>query len=118
MLLIIPNACVAFGFVSGRGSLSSIGDASNGLLDLLEHVISIGSCGGDIWVAEKGLGSSVQHRGVLLQGPSGCSHLIPTVRVLQLLCVQNTKPVTSMTLSTEVFVTELRATEAGTRTGF
>lgn len=114
----LADACVAFSFISGRGSLSSIGDAGNGLLDLLEHIISVGSCGGDIWVAEKSLGGRVQHCGILLQGPSSSCHLIPTVRVLQLLYVQNTKPVTSMTFSIEVFVTELRDTYSQDHTEF
>lgn len=92
--------------------MSSIGDAGDGLLDLFEHVIAVGSCGGDIRVAEEGLGGRVQHRGILLQGPPGGCHLVPAVRVLQLLCVQKRKPVTSVTFSVKVFVTELGATDA------
>lgn len=86
----LADARVALGLVRGRGGLSSIGDAGDGLLDLLEHVIAVGSCGGHVWVAEEGLGGRVQHRGVLLQGPSGGGHLVPTVGILQLLRVQNT----------------------------
>lgn len=81
----LADACVAFGFIGGRGGLRSTGDPSYGLLDLFEYIISVGSCSCDIWVAEEGLGGCVQHGGVLLEGSSGSSHFIPTVRVLQLL---------------------------------
>lgn len=107
----LADARVAFGFVSGRGSLGSIGDAGDGLLHLFEHIISVGSGGGDIWVAQKCLGGRIQHCGVLLQSPPGSCHLIPAVRVLQLLCVQKTKPVTPVAFSTDAFIPELKTTD-------
>ena len=102
----LPDARVPFGFVGGRGSLSSVGDAGDGLLDLFEHVISVGSGGSHVRVAEKSLGGRVQHCGVLLQSSSGSGHLISTVRVLQLLCVRNT----DVRLAARVSATELRVT--------
>lgn len=81
----LADACVAFGFIGGGGGLSSTGDASYGLLDLFKYIISVGSCSSNIWMPEEGLGGCVQHGGILLQGSTGCSHLIPTVRVLELL---------------------------------
>lgn len=108
----LADARVALGLVSGRGRLGSTGDAGDGLLDLLEHVISVGPCSGNIRVAEKSLGGRVQHCGILLQGPSGSCHLVPTVRVLQLLCVQDTKPITLTKLATKVCAIGLKVTDS------
>lgn len=79
------NAGMAVLLISGRGGLSSAGNASYGLLNLLEHVVSVGTCGRHIWVAQEGLRGRVQHGGVFLKGPTCSCHLISTLRVFQFL---------------------------------
>ncbi|TRY55281.1 hypothetical protein DNTS_015757, partial [Danionella cerebrum] len=57
----LSDASVPMLLISGRGGLSRAGDASDGLLDLFEDIVSVGTCSSHIRVAQIGLGSSVEH---------------------------------------------------------
>lgn len=81
----LPDAGVAVLLISGGGGLGSAGNASDGLLDLLEHVVAVGAGGRHVRVAQEGLRGRVQHGGVLLQSAARGRHLIPTLGVFQLL---------------------------------
>lgn len=80
-----PDASMAVLLISRRGSLRRARNASDGFLNLLEHIVSIGPRGSHIWVTQKRLRSCVQHGGVFLESPACSCHLISTLRVFQFL---------------------------------
>lgn len=78
------------GVLAGRG-LGGVGDAGDGVLQLLVDEVAVGLVGRHVRVLQAGNGGSVEHGHVPLEHTASRCHLVLVVHVLQLLVVESGK---------------------------